>query len=497
MSTSQKRDGRDDGLNFKRGNGQLPDAPGGGIPTLVFKEALPAGERPTADKKALEVVLMWGDTVLSIAHYGTARPVSIGDDPANDFRVSSSLIATPTFRLLDAVNGQFVINFTSAMSLEVRNEAGDVFDRDALEKKNLLKSGGSAAHSYAIGLHDRVAVQLDKLTFVMQYVSPATVLTTPLGKSIDYFFTKILGFAFLAHMFILIALLITPYDPIGSEEDLFTNPNRFAQLLLKEPEKKKEKKKFELSGKKGGGKHKDKEGKFGKVEAKQKDALASAKGAPRVDPNKREKDRKVALNSGLFQALKGQSGNVSDVFGPGGLGSGINQALGGLRGANMGDAAGGHGLGSRGTGPGGGGNSLGIGGLGDGTGYGTGGTGDIDLGGRGKGQYKVEVGRTITKGCLTSEVVMRVLSRVQSQAKYCYEKELPRNPNLQGKVTTTFVIGPTGSVQTTSISESTMGNASVESCLERVVQRLKFPPCEGGGVAEVTYPWIFSTGGAQ
>jgi hypothetical protein len=115
----------------------------------------------------------------------------------------------------------------------------------------------------------------------------------------------------------------------------------------------------------------------------------------------------------------------------------------------MGDAGGAGGLGTRGTGAGGGGNSLGIGGFGSGTGRGTGGLGDVDLGGRGKGKYKVSVGRTITKGCLTGAVVRRVLGRVQSQAKYCYEKELPRNPNLSGKITTAWVIGPTGGVLST------------------------------------------------
>jgi hypothetical protein len=161
----------------------------------------------------------------------------------------------------------------------------------------------------------------------------------------------------------------------------------------------------------------------------------------------------------------------------------------------MGDAGGAGGLGTRGTGAGGGGNSLGIGGFGSGTGRGTGGLGDVDLGGRGKGKYKVSVGRTITKGCLTGAVVRRVLGRVQSQAKYCYEKELPRNPNLSGKITTAWVIGPTGGVLSTRVAETTMANANVEQCLLRVIKRLKFPPCAGGGTADVTYPWIFKSGG--
>ena len=97
----------------------------------------------------------------------------------------------------------------------------------------------------------------------------------------------------------------------------------------------------------------------------------------------------------------------------------------------------------------------------------------IVIGGRGKGKYQVIPGRTITKGCLSQEVVGRVLSRVQNQAKYCYEKELTRNPNLAGKVTTFFMIGPTGAVTSSKIQQSTMGDAGVEDCLLKVIVWLK------------------------
>jgi TonB family protein len=85
---------------------------------------------------------------------------------------------------------------------------------------------------------------------------------------------------------------------------------------------------------------------------------------------------------------------------------------------------------------------------------------------------------------------------VHNQARYCYEKELTRNPNLAGKVTTQFTIGPTGAVMKARVAGSTMGDKAVEGCLLRVIQRLRFPPCVGGGTAEVTYPWIFKSGGA-
>src|SRR5262249_4086098 len=133
---------------------------------------------------------------------------------------------------------------------------------------------------YKIGLNERVAVQIGEMTFVVQFVSPAKISESSLLKTIDFYFTKILSLSFLAHIFLVLAVLFTPMAPDDMAEDLFKNPNRFAKLLLKEEQKTPPKKKFELSGSKNGGKHKDKEGKFGKPNKDQKDALASKPGAP-------------------------------------------------------------------------------------------------------------------------------------------------------------------------------------------------------------------------
>lgn len=101
--------------------------------------------------------------------------------------------------------------------------------------------------------------------------------------------------------------------------------------------------------------------------------------------------------------------------------------------------------------------------------------------------------RVELSGCLTTGAVRRVLSRHTSQARYCYEKQLPRNPNLAGKVTTAFTIGPAGSVLESHIANSTLQNKRVEACLLRSITMMKFPPSKGGGNAYVTYPWIFNT----
>jgi TonB family protein len=464
-----------------------------GIPTFVFRERLLEKDRPTPDQKTLEVTMLWRESTLSINHYEEARPVLVGDRVANDFRLAADTLPNDAFPLIDGSGTDFVVNFTDAMTVEVRRDDGEIYDLEGLRKKNQIGAvqiAGTRQNQYKLGVSDRVAVQVGAVTFVVQYVSPSRSKPVAPLKTVDFYFTKVLGLVLMAHLFTLVAISLTPLDPLGLSEDLFKNPNRFAKLILKEPDKaKKKEKKFDLKETK----QDTKVSSFGKMKARD---LRVSKDAPRVDPNKREKDREKVMSSGIFSALRGAGGGAAaKVFGPGGLGTGINNALQGLRGAEAGDAGGAGGLGTRG-GPGGGGGSLGIGGLGDGSGFGSGGPGGgrVDLSGRGHGGYSVIPGRTITKGCLTQDQVGRVLNRAHNQAKYCYEKELTRNPNLSGKITTQFTIGPSGAVVDTRLSESTMNDKAVEDCLVRVIQRLRFPPCVGGGTAEVTYPWIFKSG---
>ncbi len=480
----------------------LPEIPrdAAGIPTFVFKDDLEGDDRPTAERKVLEIALLWRESVMRIAHYNMDTPdvITVGEGRKNDFRIAAEGLPADRFCIAQpAGDGETIINWADGMSMEVRGAEGDILNTQELHAEGRVQYDDSLprpVYGYSLGLNDRVALQIGELTFVIQYVSP--IRLTPVGplSGFDYCFSKILALSAIGHVLLFLALLLLPQEPQDIEEDLFENPNRFAQLILREP-KKPIKKRQRLSGSKGGGRHKGKEGKFGKRSPEKPDALASKKGAPMVDRLKRERDRNVALNSGILKVLGAGKGAVSNVLGPGGLGTGMNKALGGLRGTAMGDAGGSGGLGTRGTGSGGGGKSLGIGGLGNGRGRGTGGLGKVDLGGRGKSAYKVEVGRTITKGCLTASQVARVIGRVQSQAKYCYEKEINRNPDLAGKVTTRMEVNAAGGVSWVRVMNSTLGDSNVEKCLIRVMQRMRFPKCQGGGTAEITYPWIFKSSG--
>ena len=154
------------------------------------------------------------------------------------------------------------------------------------------------------------------------------------------------------------------------------------------------------------------------------------------------------------------------------------------------------GLGTRGTGAGGGGNALGIGGLGTkGSGHGRGGYGEVDLGGRGKEETVFVPGRTTVVGGLSRDVINRVIQKHYNEIKYCYEKELTRDPSLYGKVAVLFMIEGTGRVGDALVQQTTIGSQPVESCIVDHVRRWIFPQPRGGGTVQVTYPYVFKASG--
>jgi TonB family protein len=461
-----------------------------------LQEPLPPEAMPAPEAKVLQVAMLWGDQMLEVRHFKDGVPVTIGEAKKNFFHVH-----------MPSVGQRHVLAVSHADKLEVRVPAGaglivtnrgDVRSKDALRAAGALTGAASQDQEQVLtlGLHDRVEVSLGTVAFVARYVRPSPGIAATSLAEADFTFFKITSICLLAGLAVIMAMVLTPRAEQPESADIFNDQQRVAKFLIT-PEKKLEQKKLQLTGVEEGAKAKDEEGKFGKEEAKQAEAAPSKPGTPVVDKNKKEKDRQVVGKAGLLGAFKGMKGGASDVFGPGGFGTGLNNALGGLKGgAAMGDAQGVGGLGSRGTGTGGGGTALGIGGLGtQGTGRGAGGSGGIDLGGRGKSITKVIPGKTTVVGGLDKDVIAKVIRRHQGEIKYCYESELNKDPSLAGKVAVAFTIDPTGAVSDATVSETTLNNAKAEQCMLSRIRRWKFPEPKGGGVVSVTYPWLFSPAG--
>jgi TonB family protein len=463
---------------------------------LLFNEPLSAEATPADDAKVLQVALLWGDTLINVQHFADGVPVTIGEDKGVRFNVFSPGLG-PSFTLATAKGSVATINVPAEAGLVVTKHSDTHKTKEQLKSEGKLKAaeGGARADAFELALHDRAQVSFQSVAFIVRYVRPSAAISVNTLEDADFTFFKIASICIMAFIALVAAMLLSPLGELGLSDDIFAANSKYQKMIIK-AEKKQEVKKMDLSGVKEGEKAKEKEGKFGKQEEKKKDADPSKKGAPVVDANKREEDRKKVMKAGLLGALAGD-GAASNVLGPGGLGTGINNALGGLQGgAGMGDAHGVGGLGSRGAGAGGGGNGLGLGGLGTkGGGRGAGGYGTIDLGGRGKDTVRVVPGKTNVVGGLSRDVIMKVIKRHQNEIKFCYEQEAQKQPDLAGKVAVAFTIDPAGAVSDATVAESTLNNNNAESCMLSKVRRWKFPEPEGGGVVSVNFPWVFSVAG--
>lgn len=95
------------------------------------------------------------------------------------------------------------------------------------------------------------------------------------------------------------------------------------------------------------------------------------------------------------------------------------------------------------------------------------------------------------------DLVLKVVKRHQGQIRFCYEKELNRDPSLAGKVTVAWTIDGTGAVSIAQVAESGLKNDAVEQCIVDRVRAWKFPEPQGGQEVAITFPWVFSTAGAD
>jgi hypothetical protein len=95
-----------------------------------------------------------------------------------------------------------------------------------------------------------------------------------------------------------------------------------------------------------------------------------------------------------------------------------------------------------------------------------------------------------TQGGLDRDMVRSVIKRGMSSVQGCYERALSEQPTLKGRLVVDFSIDPEGRVFDIKPRKNDLG--SVSECVSHVISRFKFPPPEGGGIFQVSYPFVFS-----
>ena len=403
------------------------------------------------------------------------------------FLVDHSLLPCPRFRLVQRRGGVTYIHFTGSFHGYIEDARG----RRSLA--DLTRSGEAVAtaHGHRVELADgaRGIVQVGPHTFAIREVPAARRVMA--GMGIDTTFMGL--FLLIAFLGLVLGLVIqsVPYDP---DHDLVQVPERMVEAIyMPQPEPPPEKRVVTGNNPDAGeGKRaKGEEGKVGKEEYRLKHARGT-----RVAQSKAQLDKTMAESSGLLADLQRMESN-NNMFGDGGLSVGRSAFVGGVLGSQYGNQYGSGGLYSRGAGIGGGGDGEGLGGLGTRDRGGRGGSGyghDGGYVGDHIGRVPAQVGMEapILMGALDKSQIDRVIKQHLSQIRYCYQKELNRAPDLEGKVVMKFVIATDGSVSRADVQSTSLNNPVVESCLSDRFMRFQFPRPTGGGIVIVTYPFVFN-----
>lgn len=427
----------------------------------------------------LRVAVLWHDTIVAEKVVPAGKPVTIGENLDNTLVLPDAAGIGDKYVLFSPSAGGYTLHLTDAMGGRIRHD-DDETTVAALRKKK--------GNEIPVNGHDWGVIDLGPLAIFFQFVGESEkVPRKPFWVAMETPLLSALLGALVLHLgFLIAAFVLWEVKPELAE---FDPTDRFVQYLLEKPppeieEEEKEEGIDEDVGKKAGGE----EGKFG-----EEDKIEKSK-VPKRDGEMVDKIKEVGIHKALGSNLLG-SGPLKNVFGDKtGFDSKLNAAMSGV-GDELIVGRGAGGMGLRGTGSGGGGEGFGrihgMGRIDTGGGRGT----KARLGGKRKRKAKAStrVGKGNIAGFCKEADILRVVNARRSGIQYCYEKELARNPELQGKVTLTWRVGLDGKVLKVLVESSTLNNKAVEGCMTRQVQRWSFPKPEGG-MCQIRFPFVFNAG---
>jgi outer membrane biosynthesis protein TonB len=456
-------------------------------------------------RQSVQITYLWQGQVIAYRLLPRRHSVSIGDHRRVTFATPRLAGFPAKFRLLRPVKDGVSLRLGPGMSgtLELRGQrrtVGDLLLTPAVRR--FLRDPGMF-REVELYPGDSATIDLDvakpgNLQLLVSFADAPEPLAKPRILPEPFFVRTVLATSLALLAFVFVARFLSDrfYD-----ESLALTDEKVRKVVmpqLEEPKPKVEEKKVAEAARKKKEKEaamskraKDQEGKLGRNDAPNR---------PTVLPKGREDLlRAKVAKTGILAALGTQRapgsglGRLFDTTST----ADLEQAMNGLAGATLVAGKGAGGLGNQGSGLGGGGVGLGR----------VQGSGSLDLGpGRGRGrkgagpglskgrerevQVGIDGGNANTDGGLTRDQVTRVVKDHASAIKYCYEKELQRQPTLSGKIEVYWVIRPNGSVDRVRIASTTVGSREVEGCIERQVRNWQFPRSDADTIVQ-TFPFFF------
>jgi len=428
--------------------------------------------------------------------------------------VQQPVLGAPTesFPLVAPRGDDFVFNFGAGISGEAMVAGGAPVKLADLAASGAARPSSTipGAFELPIPLHGRIRATVGQTSFLISGVvkpnaQPAPILSAIESRTMGYFAGSLA-----AHLGLVLLLSNVAIEDSSAQIDISMIEDTLTKFDGTTPEDMPEEN-AEVVEQGGGGS----EG--AATTSMELDGTAGTTKTDRKDGKQRIEDRHTDAQLARLQAIEmaRQSGILgSAAFASGDTFASLNamadfasgpdafDARGAIFGAD-GESAGTFGYGRSGFGAGCGGCAGGDGIIGTG-GYGRigfGKYGRVGYGGPGSGTPGsrrhtaavpvLRVGDPTGSGNLDKAIIRRYIKRNLAKISYCYEKQLLAKQGLEGTVSVSFFITPTGVVKSSTGSGM---DPTVASCVADVVSSIEFPRPSDGGV-QVNYPFTFHPAG--
>lgn len=467
--------------------------------------------------QALEVVILWGDeSVLHVAHLSPPRDVVIGEAGIEgvEYLIGADAIGTSRLPVVVERNGKTCCvipeGATGEVTIgEIRKSFAELREQGHLQVFGELEG----ASLYVMPDEATARVAHRDFTFLVRPVHAGKKIGP--ATNVRWRSHGWIGLSIGVHALFLVMFYFLPPSSSALSLDAITEPGRLVEYMADAPEVMEDPMPewTQPSEQQAGGQGERAAGDTGEAGREDSPRTRNRQAVERVDNSDprlareraMENARNVATIGTIRQALGAWNQPTSPFGAATANGMDITSALGALQGDQVGDNFGFFGLGMTGTGRGAGGTGEGTYGLGrlgtmgqggcmsppcgNGPGYGG------SVGGLRRGitehEPRVRLRDATVNGSLSQEAIRRVVQRHVAEVRFCYQQGLQSRPDLEGRVVVSWIISPSGAVQSSSLNPtSNLGDARVEQCVVQAVRRWTFPSPDGGGMVGVNYPFV-------
>ena len=469
-------------------------------------------EKCPEGRGTLEVALIWRDDVQLLRSYknNPGNRVRIGSRNVGkdhvDIGIEDPRLGGDTTLLLYE-KGQWFLHLSEEYSGFLIVDPSQ-FGSEKLDIKKAASSFGPASDNGRT-IANKFAVPIDgmtraKLTFcnndsvsILIHLARPNTIALPFFGNVNKSMISSLAASFLLH-FALFSFIIFATDRVDALMiDRILTTSRFAEALIQPEEEQKveeEEKQDEIEPEEP-----VEEDNTAKIDAEPTPFAATASASDSGTGMSRSEAIGVAQATGLLA----QANAMNSMLAVGANLDNMDLDWSSFD-ANAAAASAGYGIGM--TGSGGGGAAMGgfgAGGFGPG---GRGGGGAVGAAARshaGNLGEKSQSGPTMKAlppevgGSLDKRVIQKVVRSHFGELRACYEKELAKIKGLSGKVQVTWLVSADGNVANAVVSETTLKNKNVETCIANAIKRWRFPKPTGGAACKVTYPFVLESGSSD